>query len=111
MALPRRLLFGLFALLLILPSLQAHAHAPIAPTETMHHMHMDGMAGHEMPQHHEQVPALHDCLGCIAPIDIAVYRPAELAGSAVGREIRPIDADLLLARASAPEPPPPRASV
>lgn len=104
---------------LALPAVQAHACHPVAGNETaqdsaMSGMDMAGMPGHFMPDHH--APAhrptpqsmLHDCLGCIAPLDIGVYRPAEGPSLTMSEGAGIAPAAFHLSRASAPEPPPPR---
>ena len=108
----------LLLLLLALPAMQARAHQDgAAPGHAMAHE----MAMHDMAMHHgdhREAPVApaphathHDCIGCIAPIDIRLYRAAEEPQPKAGREPRPADIAFLLAGASAPEPPPPRVSV
>lgn len=105
-------LFRIFlAVLLALPATQAASHLPDAAP--VHEMMMHDMAGH----HHGHgapapVPAAHhDCIGCIAPIDIRLYRPVSTPVLGTARDERPTDMAFLLTRNSAPEPPPPRAAV
>jgi hypothetical protein len=103
----------LLLLLLALPAMQARAHQDgAAPGHAMAHE----MAMHH--GHHRDTPAApaphaaqHDCIGCIAPIDIRLYCPAATPQPKAAREPRPADMAFLLTRTSAPEPPPPRASV
>ena len=109
----RRLLGFLLALLLAIPAGMPHAQA--APQAPIAH----AMAGHEMTMHHGHhrgTPSPsrivhHDCLGCIAPIDIRLYRPVVTPLRVASAEDRPADMAYLLASPSAPEPPPPRAFV
>jgi len=108
-----RLLRLIFVLMLALPGVQARAcdPAPAAAQHVGHEMmgHHGRIHGHEAPQ---PVPAVHhDCIGCIAPIDIRLYRPAEAPQPRVAREPRPANITFALTPASAPEPPPPRATV
>ena len=110
-----RLICALLTLLLALPAVQANACAPVTPAPHGMQAH-DGHHGHY--GHHGDEPAApssgakkHDCVGCIPPIDIAVYRPARepaLAFALIGKtvEIR-FDAALH----APPEPPPPRMTV
>jgi hypothetical protein len=106
----------LLLLLLALPGLQAGAHeAGTAPARvmamhemaTMHHDHHGGPADAPLPAH----AVHHDCLGCIAPIDVSLYRAASAPYLIVSRGSPPARTAYLLARVSAPEPPPPRAAV
>ncbi|MBO9671073.1 MAG: hypothetical protein J7485_11195 [Sphingobium sp.] len=99
----------LLVLLLAIPAAQLGAHpADAAPArmEAMHHM-----AGHhsherQTPSH---VPAVHhDCIGCIAPIDVGLYRPVSQPFPDTRAEPRPANAAFLLARSTVPETPPPR---
>lgn len=102
-----RLAHIVLALLLVLPSAQVHACAPAA--SMMHDMAMPGMTGHGMPHHPMPAPtAHHDCLGCIAPIDIAVYRPVRLARAIAMRTAPPTDSPFFLTPVARPDPPPPR---
>jgi hypothetical protein len=103
----------IFVLMLAMPGVPARACDP-APVTTQH-------AGHDMMEHQGHFPshkapqrapaAHHDCIGCIAPIDIRLYRPAAAPQPKATREPRPADMAFLLARAMAPEPPPPRSPV
>lgn len=105
-----RLLRIFLAVLLALPATQAASHLPDAAPA---HVTMHDMAGH----HHGQggpAPGRashHDCIGCIAPIDIRLYRPVNTPILGMVRDERPSDAAFLLARNAAPEPPPPRTTV
>ena len=119
----KRLLRLLLVLLLALPAAQTGAHPekaapqPVMAGHDMHAMHMmhghamlsHDMPGHEAPRH---APARHhDCIGCIAPIDIDFYRPASAPLSLRLREGLPPDTDSRLRHRGTPEPPPPRATV
>ncbi len=110
----------LLVLLLAIPAMQGNAHpaeAIPAPVAAMHDMAAHGMARHDMTMHHGQrhdAPghaSHHDCIGCIAPIDISLYRPVRTPGLGPSRDMRVAATAFLLARASAPEPPPPRTAV
>ena len=107
-----RLLRMLLALLLAIPAAQFGAHpadASPARMEVMHHMGGHHSHDRQMPDH---APASHhDCIGCIAPIDVGLYRPVSEPRSGVIPQPHPADAAFLLARATAPEPPPPRFTV
>ncbi len=113
-----RLLCTLLIVLLALPAMQARACAPepVAAhhmghdmTAAAHHAGMaHGAAGHEAPA---PTAPHHDCIGCIAPIDRAFYRPvsAPAAGPSLHAEAMP--PPLGLDHSRPPEPPPPRAHV
>ncbi len=114
----KRLLRLLLVLLLALPAAQAGAHPeqtapqPVIAGHDIHAMHM--MHGHAMPERKAppHAPARHhDCIGCIAPIDIDFYRPASAPLSMRLREGLPTDTDWRLRHRGTPEPPPPRATV
>ncbi len=79
---------------------------------TGHDMAGHDMTGHDMAGHHQapaHAPATHhDCIGCIAPLDIAVYRPARAPRLLPGLAHGPANAAFVLSGALAPEPRPPR---
>lgn len=110
-------LFRIFlAVLLALPATQAASHLPDAAP--VHDMMMHDMMTHKMvgDRHDHGMPAPvpaahHDCIGCIAPIDIRLYRPVSTPILGTALEARAADMTFLVARNAAPEPPPPRAAV
>jgi hypothetical protein len=58
-----RLLFALLIACLSLPAMAAHPCAPVAPAHASVHK-----ASHHAPEQHS-TPRVHECIGCIAPID------------------------------------------
>lgn len=100
-----RLVWMLVTLLLAIPAMQASACAPgpIGLTTTSHHGH-----------HKQQAPAptqpRHECIGCVAPIDIGTYRPVERLSYALDRASFGPRSPLPRSRDAPPEPPPPRLS-
>ncbi|HEY1124986.1 MAG TPA: hypothetical protein VGE65_05095 [Sphingobium sp.] len=106
-----RLFRLLLALLLALPAAQAASHLP--DTHPGHAKMLHDMTGHHHG-HDVPVPAgtsHHDCIGCIAPLDIRLYRPVSTPTLETALDERPADMAFLLVRNAAPEPPPPRATV
>jgi len=100
----RRLLFTLMLACLALPAMEAKACEGQAT------------ATHAMPMHHapeQQAPVQqhHDCIGCIAPLNINLYRPvcAPEFGSGTPARIHNVVAHFIAP--AAPEPPPPRSVV
>jgi hypothetical protein len=113
----RKLLGFLLALLLAIPAIPAGPHqVDFAPASVAH-----DMAGHHMMMHHEHhdgTPAPssthvvhHECVGCIAPIDVRLYRPVAQPQRPVSLQDRPANSAYLLTSVSAPETPPPRTFV
>jgi hypothetical protein len=105
-----RFLCALLVLLLVLPAVQPPACAAMAAPEP--HM-MPDMASHAAPAstpHHQPAPLVHghDCLGCIAPIDIGAYRPATTPRFLALEAAGPARSAAPSSRSPAPEPPPPR---
>ena len=102
----------LLLLMLALPAVQAGAHQPeTAPVMAMHDMatmHHHGAPADTPPPLHA---VHHDCIGCIAPIDVSLYRPASEPNLIAVRRATPVTTAFPIARASAPEPPPPRVLV
>lgn len=89
MAVFRRILLALLTLLLALPAMQANACAPVGePVEMAESQanlaHDHHAAARNEDSHRGHGPALpeparttphHECIGCVPPIDIRVYRP------------------------------------
>lgn len=102
----QRLLFILFLAGLALPAMQAQAcESPAA-------------MAHNMPMHHapaQPAPAPtadhHDCIGCIAPLAIALYRPVSAPEFMAARHDAIRNSSDHARDTAAPEPPPPRATV
>jgi hypothetical protein len=111
-----RLLCALLTLLLAFPAMQANACAPLAQG---HAAHMTTAQDHDAHRgHHGQSPAQpasgsprHDCMGCIPPIDVGVYRPVERLHIVFERRNNPVTAIAPTGRSAPPEPPPPRITV
>jgi hypothetical protein len=92
-----------------------HAHR-VHPVGIGHdHSHADGAhrvgADHDGPAPHSPARGHHDCLGCIAPLDIGTYRPARAPRLLFIRAGGPADTVGQLIGSAAPEPPPPRTPV
>ncbi len=104
-----RLLLSLLLACLAFPAMAA-PHCDPAPAMTRAH----AAQGHEA-MHHRQAPAPadspslhHDCIGCIAPIARAAYRP-EQEPLYAALPVRPLtDTDGFARSSGAPETPPPR---
>ncbi len=108
----------LLTLLLALPAMQAnactpeasghamHAHASLMPAAMAHHDHHGGAPEAPAPA---PAKAHHDCIGCVAPIDITAYRPAERMMIAARDHSLPKPA-FLIGQNRSPEPRPPRLS-
>lgn len=106
-----RLVRLFLAVLLALPATQAASHMPDA---ALAHVMMHDMAGHHHGQGAPQTgrhQTHHDCIGCIAPIDIRLYRPVSTPILGTMLDERPADMAFSLVRNAAPEPPPPRTTV
>jgi hypothetical protein len=109
-----RLFCALLTLLLALPAMQARACSHISgPDVANHHAGMTQAQGaashrHEAPPAPAPAEMRHDCIGCIAPIDIGSYRPVERLRLLIDRSTTRPDPAALAGRPSPPEPPPPR---
>lgn len=123
MPVPFRLLCALLTLLLALPAMQANACAPASGGHAAHAAAPahDGHGAHAASSHDpapDPTPAMpspseprHECVGCIPPIDVGVYRPVARLSFAVDRTEGPAQAGLPAGRRAPPEPPPPRSTV
>jgi hypothetical protein len=109
-----RLLCALLTLALALPAAQARACAPdAAPAGHGAHVMVagHGHTDHRAPAHQAPARPLHDCMGCIAPIDVGFYRPVDAPVMAALRLSGPAPTPALIHHVAAPEPPPPRVAV
>jgi len=108
----RRLLCLMLTLLLALPAVQARACSPDLGhgTTSVAMLHGEGDHG----THHTPAPQpepqsqKHDCLGCIAPIDLDSARPVDRLSFAIERATRSPEGRFPANAGSPPEPPPPR---
>jgi hypothetical protein len=102
----------MLAMLLALPAVQVHA------CTTMSEPAHSAMAAMSSMAEHDHVPAPlapladgHDCLGCIAPINVSFYQPVDAPRVMARRKSGPAGTPTLLTHRAAPEPPPPRTAV
>ena len=105
-----RLVWMLVMLLLALPAMQASACAP----DQAGHGAQQARAAHHGHHKQQQAPApsqpRHECIGCVAPIDIGTYRPVERLSYALDRAGRRTQSIIPASRNAPPDPPPPRQS-
>lgn len=109
---PLRLLCALLTLLLVLPAVQANACAPGngAAHEAGEHAAHQQATGHHQPGDHTpaKAPPAHDCIGCVAPIDMRVYRPLARQDFSARETGRAAHYAALSDHQGAPDTPPPR---
>lgn len=104
----------MLVVLLALPAVQARACGPEMAHGGMQMAastdgagHHDGYGQHQAPAQQPDQPR-HECVGCIAPINIAAYRAVERMSFLLDRNGRSIDTPFPASIGSPPEPPPPR---
>lgn len=106
-----RLLSLMLICLLALPAVQARACAPDAghgAAQMAAMVHGEGHHGNHHAPAPPSEPARHDCLGCIAPIDLDSYRPVQRLNFTLDRADRATSTTFPASLGSPPEPPPPR---
>lgn len=98
----RRLIFVLLLACLALPAMKAKA----CEGQTT-------AVAHTMPTHHtpDKPMPRHDCIGCIAPLDISLYRPISAPEFGAVSPVQIDNATASFIEPAAPEPPPPRSAV
>ena len=105
---PLRLLCLLLVLLVALPAMQARACTPdVRHGEAVSAHH--GYGTHHTPP--APVEARHDCLGCVAPIDVQAYRPAAALNPGFDLSAPGGETAFPAGLSAPPEPPPPRLAV
>ena len=111
MARTLRSLCFMLILLLALPAVQARACGPEMAHGGAHVAATAHGAGHH-GQHQAPAPQpdqpRHECVGCIAPINVAAYRAVKPVSFQLDRNGRSIDTPFPASIGSPPEPPPPR---